>query len=264
VVTGHHVASLVDESILLIIALGNALVLALLAWVLYMGLEPYARRLWPEALVSWSRLLAGRFTDPLVGRDLLIGFVFGIGFLLIDVTSNLAPKWMGLPPSIPLFYGLDALNGGRVAIGQVLIMPLVSLSAPLGHFMLLLLLRILLRKQWLAAVAYGIIFSLSGALAAAVQGGGDVPNMLLVFAALVSALTAFLLLSLMIRFGLLAVAGAFLMVNLIANYPITLDGSAPYFSYSLFGMLLALALAGLAFYISLAGRPMFGDSLIKD
>jgi hypothetical protein len=31
------------------------------------------RRRWPATLVSWSRLLAGRFRDPLVGRDVLAG-----------------------------------------------------------------------------------------------------------------------------------------------------------------------------------------------
>jgi hypothetical protein len=263
-VTGHHVASLGEETVLLVIALGNALALALLAWVLYMALEPYARRLWPEALVSWSRLLAGRFTDPLVGRDLLIGFVFGIGLLLLDILSNLAPKWMGLPPSIPLFWGAQALNGGRVAFGQIMLLPLISLAAPLGHFMLLLLLRILLRKQWLAAVAYGIILSLAMALQYAVQEGSDIPATLLAFGALIGALIAFLLLTMLTRFGLLTTGGCFLVANLIAAYPITLDTSAPYFSYSLFGMLLAAAVTGIAFYISLAGRPMFGDSLLQD
>ena len=61
--TGHHVTNMAGESVLFVIALGNALSLGLLAWVLYMALEPYARRLWPEALVSWTRLLAGRFRE---------------------------------------------------------------------------------------------------------------------------------------------------------------------------------------------------------
>ena len=30
-----------------------------------------AARFWPEGMVSWNRLLAGRFNDPLVGRDIL-------------------------------------------------------------------------------------------------------------------------------------------------------------------------------------------------
>ena len=42
-------------------------------FTLYLGLEPFVRRRWPDSLISWSRLLAGRFRDPLVGRDLLLG-----------------------------------------------------------------------------------------------------------------------------------------------------------------------------------------------
>ena len=44
-----------------------------LAYVFYLAIEPYARRLWPRMLVSWVRILDGRFRDPLVGRDLLVG-----------------------------------------------------------------------------------------------------------------------------------------------------------------------------------------------
>jgi hypothetical protein len=46
------------------------LMLAALVWLLYVALEPYARRLWPEGMVSWNRLLQGRWRDPLVGRDI--------------------------------------------------------------------------------------------------------------------------------------------------------------------------------------------------
>ena len=48
-----------------------------LVYVFYLALEPYARRLWPHMLVSWVRLMGGRFRDPLVGRDLLIGALYG-------------------------------------------------------------------------------------------------------------------------------------------------------------------------------------------
>jgi hypothetical protein len=39
---------------------------------MYMALEPVVRRRWPEVLVSWSRLLAGRLRDPLVGSHILM------------------------------------------------------------------------------------------------------------------------------------------------------------------------------------------------
>ena len=43
----------------------NSMVLGIVygcfVWFLYIALEPYARRLWPEMLISWNRVLSGRF-----------------------------------------------------------------------------------------------------------------------------------------------------------------------------------------------------------
>jgi serine/threonine-protein kinase len=46
-------------------------------WLLYVALEPFARRRFPKTLISWKRLLAGRIRDPLVGRDILVGAALG-------------------------------------------------------------------------------------------------------------------------------------------------------------------------------------------
>jgi serine/threonine-protein kinase len=263
VAAGHHVASLGGESLLLIIALGNALSLALLAWVLYMALEPYARRLWPEALVSWSRLLSGRFRDPLVGRDLLIGFAFAVFFQTLQQLAVLVPKWTGQPPPLPLIWGMQGLNGGRWAFGQLFVVQLVGLSAPLGHFLLVLLLRIVLRKQWLAGVAYCAILAVSSAAQFSVPGA-DAPSLALIgYGALVGVLSAGILLILLMRFGLVAAAGCFLMMNFLAAYPITLDPSAPYFPTSLFALAVAAALSGTAYFVALGGRPLFEDSILQ-
>ena len=68
----HHVPNF-DELGLFIEFLAWGLVWSCFLWVLYIALEPYVRRRWPATLVSWSRLLAGGFRDPLVGRDVLVG-----------------------------------------------------------------------------------------------------------------------------------------------------------------------------------------------
>ena len=53
-----------------------------LAGLMYLALEPYARKLWPRALISWVRLLNGRFRDPIVGRDVLVGCIQGSSSIL--------------------------------------------------------------------------------------------------------------------------------------------------------------------------------------
>ena len=49
-----------------------------LLWVLYLAVEPYVRRFWPATIVSWSRLMARQWRDPLVGRDILFGVALGV------------------------------------------------------------------------------------------------------------------------------------------------------------------------------------------
>ena len=71
-------------------------------WVVYLAFEPFVRRRWPHLIVSWSRVLAGGFRDPLVGRDILIGAVFGLGILICNFyLANLVPQLLGYPPPIP-------------------------------------------------------------------------------------------------------------------------------------------------------------------
>ncbi len=52
--------------------------LAAVFYIVYLAIEPYVRRHWPHAIISWSRLMAGRIRDPLVGRDTLYGVILGV------------------------------------------------------------------------------------------------------------------------------------------------------------------------------------------
>jgi serine/threonine-protein kinase len=69
----------------LYLTVGPALWRGFVAWAAYLAVEPVIRRKWPQSLISWNRMLAGRLRDPLLGRDLLLGVlggcatVFGFG-----------------------------------------------------------------------------------------------------------------------------------------------------------------------------------------
>ena len=61
-------------------------------WVFYIALEPHVRRLWPDLIISWTRLFSGRFRDPLVGRAILAGGVCFIGETLwVNFGNRLRP-----------------------------------------------------------------------------------------------------------------------------------------------------------------------------
>ena len=72
-----------------------------LGWLFYIVLEPYARRLWPRTMISWVRLLDGRVRDPQLGRDVLVGCLWGVGYSLLLQATVLVPAWQGGVPSRP-------------------------------------------------------------------------------------------------------------------------------------------------------------------
>ncbi|HZH35153.1 MAG TPA: serine/threonine-protein kinase, partial [Pyrinomonadaceae bacterium] len=74
----YHVPELNNELWLFFQAARLGLFFAAFTWIFYIALEPFVRRRWSELLVSWSRLMAGDFRDPLVGRDVLVGGLLGL------------------------------------------------------------------------------------------------------------------------------------------------------------------------------------------
>ena len=48
-------------------AISQALFIAGSLWIVYVALEPYVRRRWPQIMITWSRLLGGGVRDPVVG-----------------------------------------------------------------------------------------------------------------------------------------------------------------------------------------------------
>src|SRR5262249_56010888 len=72
-----------------------------LCWLAYVALDPFARRLWPQTLIGWSRLLAGRFADPRVGREVLLGALAGVAWFALLALARLVPAWVGQPPPVP-------------------------------------------------------------------------------------------------------------------------------------------------------------------
>jgi len=68
----------------------------------YAAVEPFARRFWPQYLISSTRLLKGEFRDAAVGRDLMIGIHLAILLHLADQFLVWAPwSFMAPKPLLP-------------------------------------------------------------------------------------------------------------------------------------------------------------------
>lgn len=240
---GHLVPAL-DTFGMFIVAVSTALFISGLTWVLYMALEPWVRRRWPQTIISWSRLLSGQFRDPLVGRDILFGVILGVVWLLIFALRTIPMMHMGAQPGLG---GAAYLTGGRTALGAWLAQVPGSIIGTLQFFFILLGLKVLLRKDWLAAVAFVALFALPKAFTSAYLPV-ELPTEILVYA--IAVLIVF-------RFGLIPLAVAIFTIDMLGNVPFTADLSSWYFSTTILTLLSVVAIAAWGFYHSLGGEPVW-------
>ena len=75
---------------------------------------------------------------------------------------------------------------------------------------------------------------------------------------------ATILLTVLFRVGILALAATYFGLNPLIVVPMTFRLSSWYATHMLVGLGAFAAVAGWSFYISLAGRPVFKESLLKD
>ncbi len=249
----HHVPDVRGEWILLALALGDTLLGVAFAWLSYIALEPYVRRRWPDLLISWTRLLAGRLRDPLVGRDLLAGALAGAASAALVHLSNALPAWIDAPGMTPVPPSDLLLRGTREAASFFFARLNEAVFDSLGIMSFFFLASSLLRRKWLAAMLLGLlnlVLSLSGE-----NLWIEVP---------IAILQATILVFLVFRFGLLSVAVLGYVFVLLQVAPITLDFSQWYAGRSLLALAVFVGIALYGFRVALGKRPVFGTVIPED
>ncbi len=239
-----HFATISDTLGLFILAVSTSLFTAGIVWMLYLAVEPWVRRHWPTTMISWSRLISGHGRDPLVGRDILFGVLLGVVWVLIFQIRYIPMMRMG---AAPVLFSTDALMGGREALGAWLHQWPQSIQTTLVFFFLLFGLKVLLRKEWIAAIVLVAIFALPRGLSSTYMAV-EIPAQILVYAIAVL---------IVLRFGFVPLACAVFTINLLANVPFSTDFSAWYMPASTLALLSVVALAGWGFYHSLGGEPIW-------
>src|SRR5260370_30019714 len=136
-------------------AVADALWTGAQLWLAYIALEPVLRRLLPRTLITWTRVLAGRWKDPLVARDVLIGLLVGLGYDLVFAAGGVLEMGPGVVSTRTY---LDTLLGFQRTTGIVLNRVSVGLAAALLFFLLFFVMRFILRKEWLAGISFVLFF----------------------------------------------------------------------------------------------------------
>jgi serine/threonine-protein kinase len=249
----HHTPVPRGEMDLVIQNLEIALFTAAFMWLVYIALEPFVRRRWPHRIISWTRLLAGGWRDPLVGRDMLIGAVAGVCAMLVINLANLAPRWIGRPLAFP--ETPDILSLG---IQHFVLKFVTQVNASVGmaftFLFLLLLFFVVLRREILAAAA---LFLLIAALVA-LDIGGQAPAIpfALIF--------AFITVGVLHRYGFLPLVMTLLFVHLWVFFPVTTELTAWYAADFVIALIICTAVVIYGFWRSLAGQSVFGGKLFAD
>jgi hypothetical protein len=247
--TAHHIPALGQEWQMFVRMIGQALFAAAFVWLYYLALEPYVRRQMPQLLISWSRLLAGKFRDPLIGRDLLVASLLGtIAALGVHISNSLS-FWHNIPGETTIPTNPLTLSSARDVLGYVLGMLLGNGIFPaLAITFSFFLVRLLLRSYWLSVAVTGILVLLTTL-------GGENFVVEMPFVVLTAAVIMFALL----RLGILALAVGFFVLTLFTSFPITVDFSQWYSAQSLFMFGVFLTLLFYGFRVALGNKPLFGE-----
>jgi serine/threonine protein kinase len=244
----HFVASS-EMFFLLVMAMSTALFASGLTWLVYMALEPYIRKNWPQAIISWTRLTSGALRDPLVGRDVVIGILLGMSWVLVIEAGIFFDIRDGSSYQLA---GNSYLLGAREAAGNLLVVAVSSILGTFEFFLELVFIRVVVRNRWIAAVVFVVLLTLLKVLVS------DHLLIETIMWATVFAIAAFAV----VRFGLVALGVAVFMANTMLNLPYSLDFSNWYAAHCLFIVLIFVALGTWGFYLSLAGKPLWRDELL--
>jgi serine/threonine protein kinase len=238
-----------------VVFLGTVTYWLVILMVTYLALEPYFRRRWPHRLSAWNRLMAGRYRDPLVGRDILLGVMAGLvinGLAkvmpLVD-TSRGDTSWY-----LEWVAGMQ-IHGPDVGPGRMLSVFSSALVLTFLWAVLFLLMVLVFRREWLAVGAvialnlYGAVISFLGMQAtSAVLWVGTSLCLLAIYLVL-------------IRVGVLGLLLTCFVGMILASMPLTLEPARWLVTTNLLTILLIAGLAGYGALVSLGGQPFLRDEV---
>ena len=249
----HHNGLVGRETNLFFKSLAFAIFSGTFLWLLYVAFEPFLRKTWPGWGISWSRLMAGDYRDPLVGRDLLIGLLIGVAMSAFQLLSTLTPNWFGI--ATPLFITpAVSFLGPNVFFARFESQLSAGLFIAFVCVFLLLVFLKLMRHQMPALITVWIILTAFATL---------VSQSTLIMVPLIS-VTTLLAVFVMRRFGLLALTTAAVVAHLLIFFPVTTELTAWYATDFTIALAISVALAAFAAYTAVGGARVFSAKIFAD
>jgi hypothetical protein len=205
--------------------------------IFYLAVEPFIRRRAPHQFISWSRLLSGRMTDPLVGRDLLIGVLAGLVTLLIALVS-FAVEIRTVGPAVGALWTPEQSWDGMNSVAYFLNLVRYSITLTLLSTLVFAVALTVTRRVW-AALATNFLLGVPFVLTGYFTGIGAVIGML----------TLPVFLAVLLRAGTLAVI-TMVTTFYVVNFGLVGDSSHWRFASTLVPGLLLFGIAGYGFATS--------------
>jgi predicted Ser/Thr protein kinase len=252
----HHVGTDAEQDLIGDALARSAYVFAQY-WLIYLALEPWVRRYWPQSMITWSRVLAGKWRDPMVGRDLLFGTLLGVVYLLLIALYEFVNLRAGAP--ITGEFSIEHFNGFRHFAWRMSHLSYQEVGGSLMLFLTLFLVRTLLKKQWMFVGVW--VF---GWLAVRfLQAGFIDSRVLAISTGLFWLLLYIILVAILLRLGFFALIVAVFVLDSVTDAFFTTDFSAWYGQSSLAIVIVTAAIALIGFRLALGSRPLFSPAALE-
>lgn len=250
-ISADHVPTIWGELSIVYEAVSFAVILAISIGLLYIALEPFIRRSWSEVLISWSRIMAGDFRDPMVGRDVLIGGLLGLGHTIgISAGLLLVQVYNGNFDLVTDAFALEGINGAGALTASLLFQLVSQIFQSFAMLFLAYLLYRLTGNKFIGILLVGFVFFFIQFLFFAIT-----VHWLLTVSALINSVCMVIALY---RYGLLGLIAFWFFFILTYLYPVTFNGSDFYFPTSMLTVIVTLTVIFYAAYISSAGKAVLG------
>lgn len=201
--------------------LPGALLGGLIMWQLYLALEHALRSRWPQSIITWKRVLSGRFLDTQVGAHTLMG----VGMGIVITTAFMFKGWFNLERSGILGVSSIHVTSASDWLATHILTANGALTMGLIIFFTIFGLKVLFRRELPAMLiaCFGIIFGL-------------------------------------VRFDMLTSIVAVFVTNTMGGIAATSDPTVWFMPFTIATLVFVAALAILAFWRSLGGQSLVGNN----